>query len=69
MYARPSGYDRNESGIGLEVLSEGLSPNGAEEGVDMAVLAEGLDSVRGGWPVAKCAPGFLTSPICIGDIM
>ena len=50
-----AGYERNDSGIGLDVICKGLSPNGAEEGVNIGVLAEGLDSIKGGWPVSKCA--------------
>jgi len=33
-----------------------LSPEALEDStLDTAVLAEGIDSVRGGWPPQKCA--------------
>ena len=51
-----AGYQRDETGLDLDEVQKLLSPEALEDtAVDTAVLAEGIDSVRGGWPPQKCA--------------
>ena len=55
-----AGYDRDESGLELEDVRRGLTAESLDK-LDAGVLAEGIDSVRGGWPPQKCAMCYALS--------